>query len=137
MEEEQPGVDGEQLTGQLFQTAVSDDQLREARNKSYRRIFGSSQVFLDSDDKPRQGRPCLFQDIIKGKVAEHCENGLRSMHQGEWEKAVISFSKAITLDPEKVDLYVKRAQAFLQLCDFQSAVLNLQKACSVAPRKKT
>ncbi|XP_068106971.1 uncharacterized protein [Hyperolius riggenbachi] len=32
----------------------------------------------------------------------------------------------------QIELYVKRAEAFLQLGDFQSATLNLQKACSDA-----
>ncbi|KAG9477849.1 hypothetical protein GDO78_013043, partial [Eleutherodactylus coqui] len=59
--------------------------------------------------------------------------GLQYMSQQEWEKAVTAFSKAIHLRPEEVELYVKRAEAFLQLCDYQSAALNLKKACSIAP----
>uniref|UniRef100_A0A7M4DVE7 Tetratricopeptide repeat domain 16 n=1 Tax=Crocodylus porosus TaxID=8502 RepID=A0A7M4DVE7_CROPO len=56
--------------------------------------------------------------------------------QGEWEKAVISYSKAINLDPQQVEFYVQRAEAFLQLCDFQSTVLNLRKALSLSLLKE-
>ncbi|XP_056395808.1 tetratricopeptide repeat protein 16 isoform X2 [Hyla sarda] len=66
-------------------------------------------------------------------MVEHYERGLQHLAQKEWEKAVTAFSKAINLCPDKVELYVKRSEAFLQLGDFQSAALNLRKATSMAP----
>ncbi|XP_063792699.1 tetratricopeptide repeat protein 16 isoform X2 [Pseudophryne corroboree] len=119
----------EEGTGNVFPTAVSEEQLQEAREKFQKRIFGSSRVFLEVDSNPH--RRSTFEDIVQDKLTEHYERGLQCLSQGEWEKAVISFSKAINLCPEKIQLYVKRAEAFLQLCDFQSAALNLQKACSI------
>lgn len=123
----------EELTGDLFPTAVSEETLQEARNKSLKKIFGSSQVFLDVHSKTNQYTKSTYEDIVQAKMTEHYERGLQCLAQKEWEKAVTAFSKAINLCPEKVELYVKRAEAFLQLCDFQSAALNLKKACSISP----
>lgn len=36
----------------------------------------------------------------------------------------------------QVEFYVQKAEAFLQLCDFQSAVLNLRKAYSLSSAKE-
>ncbi|CAH2316229.1 tetratricopeptide repeat 16 isoform X1 [Pelobates cultripes] len=105
---------------------------------------------LQSSQATGEWRPPKWQThqtqryVIRNRSDRTCqalvanyENGLKSMCQGQWENAVISFSKAINLDPEKPELYVKRAEAFIQLCDFQSAALNLQKACCTAhPRKE-
>ncbi|XP_075434643.1 tetratricopeptide repeat protein 16 isoform X2 [Ascaphus truei] len=128
----------EEVTGeQLFPTAVSEEKLDQAWQKSHRRIFGSSQLFLHLEGRPHRPTPFSLPDIVKEKVAEHYKRGVDSLSREEWDKAVISFSKAINLDPDTVELYVKRAEAFLQLCDFQSVVLNLRRACSIAlPREE-
>ncbi|XP_068104675.1 tetratricopeptide repeat protein 16 isoform X3 [Hyperolius riggenbachi] len=120
------------MSGNFFPTAVSEEKLQEAREKSIQRIFGSSLAILAVDGKSHKPNQCSYEDIVRDKMTQHYEKGLLCLSQEEWEKAVISFSKAINLCPEKIELYVKRAEAFLQLGDFQSAALNLQKACSDA-----
>uniref|UniRef100_A0A674KB75 Uncharacterized protein n=1 Tax=Terrapene triunguis TaxID=2587831 RepID=A0A674KB75_9SAUR len=65
-----------------------------------------------------------------------CQRGKEFFSQGEWEKVVICYSKAINLNPQQVEFYVQKAEAFLQLCDFQSAVLNLRKAYSLSSAKE-
>ncbi|KAG8554450.1 hypothetical protein GDO81_003800 [Engystomops pustulosus] len=124
------------MTGDLFTTAVSEEKLQEARDKSLMKIFGSSQVFLDVHNKTHECPKQTYEDIVQGKMNEHYQRGLQCLAQNKWEAAVNAFSKAIYLCPEKVELYVKRAEAFLQLCDFKSAALNLKKACSIAPPPK-
>ncbi|KAM3911930.1 tetratricopeptide repeat protein 16 [Leptodactylus fuscus] len=126
----------EEMTGGLFPTAVSEEKLQEVYKKSLQKIFGTSKVFLDVASKTKQQTKQTYQDIVQDKMAEHYARGLQSLEQREWGKAVAALSKAIYLCPEKVELYVKRAEAFLQLCDLQSAALNLQKACSIAPPLK-
>ncbi|TKS78190.1 Tetratricopeptide repeat protein 16 [Collichthys lucidus] len=49
------------------------------------------------------------------------------------EKAVICFSKAITLQPEQTRLHVSQAEAYLQLCDFQSAAACYKQARLLEP----
>uniref|UniRef100_A0A3B4UJY8 Tetratricopeptide repeat domain 16 n=1 Tax=Seriola dumerili TaxID=41447 RepID=A0A3B4UJY8_SERDU len=53
------------------------------------------------------------------------------MGKFQYEKAVICFSRAITLQPEQ--LYVSQAEAYLQLCDFQSAAACYKKAWLLEP----
>ncbi|XP_029466902.1 tetratricopeptide repeat protein 16 isoform X2 [Rhinatrema bivittatum] len=117
------------VTGGLFPTAVSEEKLQEARQKAQNRIFGSSQVFHLIDEKNEQSTNIL-SEILQAHVNQKYKKGLHFLSQAEEEKAVIYFSKAIILDSDQMELYVKRAEAFLQLCDFQSAALNLRKACS-------
>uniref|UniRef100_A0A8C0XTI0 Tetratricopeptide repeat protein 16 n=1 Tax=Castor canadensis TaxID=51338 RepID=A0A8C0XTI0_CASCN len=47
--------------------------------------------------------------------------------------AVLFFSRALCLDPQQVDFYALRAEAFLQLCDFSSAAQNLRRAYDFQP----
>uniref|UniRef100_A0A4W6CSI1 Tetratricopeptide repeat domain 16 n=1 Tax=Lates calcarifer TaxID=8187 RepID=A0A4W6CSI1_LATCA len=58
-------------------------------------------------------------------------NGKEAMEKFQFEKAVICFSKAITLQPEQ--LYVSQGEAYLQLCDFQSAATCYKKAWILEP----
>ncbi|XP_038230093.1 tetratricopeptide repeat protein 16 isoform X2 [Dermochelys coriacea] len=114
----------------LFPTAVSKGDLQE---RSLRQIFRSSQTLRDLEDP--SGVKTLTA-IVQNKIQEHCQRGKAFFSQGEWEKAVICYSKAIYLNPQQVEFYVQKAEAFLQLCDFQSAVLNLRKAYSLSPAKE-
>uniref|UniRef100_A0A8B9SHU9 Tetratricopeptide repeat protein 16 n=1 Tax=Anas platyrhynchos TaxID=8839 RepID=A0A8B9SHU9_ANAPL len=60
------------------------------------------------------------------------QKGLEFSSCGQWEEAIICYTKAIGLDPQRV-LYEQRAEAFLQLCDFQSAALNFRKVLTLGP----
>ncbi|KAG7232420.1 hypothetical protein INR49_008883 [Caranx melampygus] len=118
----------------LFPTAVSEEELQEARRKSmFKQLFGSSQIFLVAGEK-RPPRPDLQASlIIQSKAAEHYANGQEAMEKFQYEKAVICFSRAITLQPEQTQLYVSQAEAYLQLCDFQSAAACYKKAWLLEP----
>ncbi|XP_026199471.1 tetratricopeptide repeat protein 16 isoform X2 [Anabas testudineus] len=118
----------------LFPTAVSEEDLDEARRKStLKRLFGSSKIFLAPGEK-RPERPDLQgSTIIQTKATEHYTNGKEAMVQSQYEKAVICFSKAITLQPEQTQLYVSQGEAYLQLCDFQSAAACYKRASNLEP----
>ncbi|XP_034727076.1 tetratricopeptide repeat protein 16 [Etheostoma cragini] len=127
---------GEQTEEQsLFPTALSEEELEEARRKStFKQLFGSSKIFLAPGEK-RPQRPDLQGNlIIQIKAAEHYQNGKEAMGKSKYEKAVIFFSKAITLQPEQTQLYVSQAEAYLQLCDFQSSAACYKQACILEPR---
>ena len=51
----------------------------------------------------------------------------------EYEKSVNCLTKAINLQPKAVLYYVERAEIFLRLCDFSSAILNYKRACVLEP----
>ncbi|EDO34517.1 predicted protein, partial [Nematostella vectensis] len=52
---------------------------------------------------------------------------------GQHYKAIACFNKAISLKPELIKYYTARGESFLQICDFQSAILNFKKACILDP----
>jgi len=53
--------------------------------------------------------------------------------EGDQQRVLIYINKAISIRPDDVLFYVERAEAFLRLCDFQSAILNYKKACLLEP----
>ncbi|XP_026177903.1 tetratricopeptide repeat protein 16 isoform X2 [Mastacembelus armatus] len=118
----------------LFPTAVSEEELDEARRKNtFKQLFGSSKVFLVPGENRAQ-RPGLQGSlIVQSKAAEHYTNGNEAMGKSQYEKAVICFSRAITLQPEQTQLYVSQAEAYLQLCDFQSAAACYKRAWLLEP----
>uniref|UniRef100_A0AAQ5ZA64 Tetratricopeptide repeat domain 16 n=1 Tax=Amphiprion ocellaris TaxID=80972 RepID=A0AAQ5ZA64_AMPOC len=118
----------------LFSTAVSEEQLDEARRKtSIKQLFGSSKIFLTPAEKRQQKPELQGNVIIQNRAAEHSRNGTKAMGRFQYEKAVICFTKGINLLPEQTQLYVSRAEAFLQLCDFQSAAASYKQAGILLP----
>ncbi|XP_042612670.1 tetratricopeptide repeat protein 16 isoform X1 [Cyprinus carpio] len=80
-------------------------------------------------------KPDMYGErIIKEKAEKHYEAGVAAMSQSHFDKAVSCFSKAILLQSHQTEFYVQRAEAYLQLCDFQSAALDYKHACSLEPQ---
>lgn len=63
---------------------------------------------------------CSFNEAMKAK------------EEGKFEQVLKSLSKAMGLRTDSL-YYVERAEALIQLCDFQSAILNYKKACLMEP----
>ncbi|XP_015744614.2 tetratricopeptide repeat protein 16 [Python bivittatus] len=116
----------------LFPTAVTEEKLHEAREKSITRIFGPAKTLLKVKNPEKVGD---FEGILQKKIEEHCQEGHTYFSQGEWEKAITCYTKALNLDPNKGELYEKKAEAFVQLCDFQSAAVHLRKVYCMTPRE--
>ncbi|XP_054853246.1 tetratricopeptide repeat protein 16 [Eublepharis macularius] len=110
---------------EFFPTAVTEEKLQEAREKSLHRIFGTTQTLRNIKSPRKLG---TLENILQERVEEHSQEGNKFFSQGDWEKAITCYTKALNLDPKKVRLYERKAEAFLQLCDFQSAALHLKKA---------
>ncbi|XP_046871578.1 tetratricopeptide repeat protein 16 [Hypomesus transpacificus] len=120
----------------VFPTSLSEQELVEARRKSaLSRILGSSCIFRTPEN--RIERPDLQAHlIIRNKANEHYENGAEAITKSQFSKAVNCFYKAINLQPKQTELYVSQAEAFLQMCDFQSAVVSYKQACLLASEAK-
>ncbi|XP_038638173.1 myosin-2 heavy chain-like [Scyliorhinus canicula] len=114
----------------VFSTALSEEQLEAATEKARQNIFGSSGIFhLQSF----VGKSYVFSAIINNRAEERCKDGRRLLNMGKLEEAVISFSKAIALNPRMKEFYFKRAEAYLHMGDFQSAIVNYRMASSLDP----
>ncbi|XP_012495108.1 PREDICTED: tetratricopeptide repeat protein 16-like [Propithecus coquereli] len=93
------------------------------------RIFGTNQVFQSVCDV----KPKAKGLTVPLKVREYYHQGQLCLEEEDWEMAVLLFSRALHLDPQLVEFYALRAEAYIQLCDFSSAAQNLRKAHSVQP----
>ncbi|XP_077986778.1 uncharacterized protein LOC144441122 [Glandiceps talaboti] len=130
-EEEDQGETPVSPTMGLFQTAVSEEKIEEAKHRKASVIdkeafavdlFGRSEVEKET-----------MEEVIENKAQEHYEKGLQGMRDGDFYKAVISFDKALNLKPREIEFFLKRGECYLQICDFQSAILNYKKACVLDP----
>ena len=59
--------------------------------------------------------------------------GLTFAELEDHNQAITSYNKAISLKPDIVKNYIARGESYLQICDFQSAILNFKKACILDP----
>ncbi|XP_061460461.1 tetratricopeptide repeat protein 16 [Rhineura floridana] len=117
----------------VFPTAVTEEKLEEARQKSIHRIFGSGGTLQYVKNPNKVG---TFEGILQNRTEEHRNEGNKYFFQREWEKAITSYTKALNLDPTKVELYERKAEALLQLCDFQSAAIHLRKVYVMSMNKE-
>lgn len=59
--------------------------------------------------------------------------GLDHAENGRFEDSITAFTKAVNLQPNNINLFIERAESYLQLCDFQSAIINYKRAHSLEP----
>ncbi len=59
------------------------------------------------------------------------------MRHKDYYPAITSLNKSINLKPTSTNCFVQRAEAYLQLCDYQSAILNYKRACVLDPENFT
>ncbi|XP_072096057.1 tetratricopeptide repeat protein 16-like isoform X2 [Mobula birostris] len=114
----------------VFPTALSEEQLAAATEKARQDLFGSSKIFhLDAIEKKNY----VMSDIINNRAEEHYEKGKTLVNMGLMEEAIISFNKALNLDPRRKEFYSRKAEAYLYIGDFQSSVLNYRMASNLDP----
>nr|XP_056716148.1 tetratricopeptide repeat protein 16 [Euleptes europaea] len=94
------------------------------------RRYGCGAIFVVGGSSPASPRRRRSERLFL-TVSNGCQEGKKFFSQGEWEKAITCYTKALNLDPKRVELYEQKAEAFLQLCDFQSAALHLRKVYSM------
>ncbi|XP_060893495.1 tetratricopeptide repeat protein 16 [Labrus mixtus] len=118
----------------LFSNSEPEEELNESRRKGpFKPLLGSCKIFLAPGEKQHQTAELQGRLIIQSKAAEHFTNGKKAMEKSQYEKAVICFSKAITLKPEQTETHVRQAEVYLQLCDFQSAATCYKRAWLLEP----
>ena len=74
-----------------------------------------------------------FKVIFEHHLFFSFDEGVTLSDWNNHNKAITSFNKAICLKPEVVKNYIARGESYLQICDFQSAILNFKKACILDP----
>ncbi|XP_050389165.1 tetratricopeptide repeat protein 16 [Patella vulgata] len=111
----------------VFATTIDEETLTAAKSKSSKSIF-------NTEDWPGARSPSpTFDEILINKAVEHYEHAMELKEKGDHKASIRLLSKAIALQSEDHLFYVERAENYVQLCDFQSAILNYKKACLIAP----
>ena len=67
--------------------------------------------------------PVLFSLMLWFYYSYHM--GIKHLADEEYSLAIQSFTKTLNFQPEQMQVYIHRAEAFLQMADFQSAILNV------------
>lgn len=69
-----------------------------------------------------------------GQSAEYYYNqGSEILQLGDYRDAIVAFNKALEIDPELVDAYIKRATAKSKLNDYRGAIADYNKAIQIDP----
>ncbi|XP_057317416.1 tetratricopeptide repeat protein 16-like [Hydractinia symbiolongicarpus] len=78
----------------------------------------------------------LYQEIISNKAKSMYKSALESYETGSYESCFPYLQKALVMEPNNVKYYVLRGDAFLQLCDYKSAILNYKRVCILEPESE-
>ncbi|XP_033728912.1 tetratricopeptide repeat protein 16-like isoform X2 [Pecten maximus] len=109
----------------VFSTTVSEETLNKARARRWTR----NSIFQTEDWGPVQKYSAGMQDILEKRAAEHFTRAMLLKASGDQQGCINAVNKAMGLAPDVPKYYVERAEAYIQLCDFKSAILNYKKAC--------
>ncbi len=74
-------------------------------------------------------------EIFYFQAATYVSNPERNIVSHSFEDAIARFDEAIAIDPQYVDAYLGRAQAYLELNQPEDAIDDLQTALEMAPRR--
>ena len=74
-----------------------------------------------------------FDSSTANGSLSHYDNGEKHYLNGEYEKAIIELTNAIELNPNYVDAYHYRANAYMNLGKYDLALADLDKAISISP----
>ncbi|XP_046845454.1 tetratricopeptide repeat protein 16-like [Xenia sp. Carnegie-2017] len=105
--------------------------LEKELNERKEKIVTSFQL-IELNNSTKAVRKSAFKSnfVIWNRAEEHFSNG---SNEKDNVKCISSLTKAISLKPMECKYYIKRGEKYLQICDFQSAILNYKKACILDP----
>ncbi|KAK3728661.1 hypothetical protein RRG08_041846 [Elysia crispata] len=121
----------EQSAG-VFATAVDEEAIDAARQRSQKSLFSTE----NWQGGGRLRKVGLVQIVTK-RAYEHYERAMEVKKENDLLGIITCLNKAINLKTDDPLFYVERAEAYIQLCDFQSAILNYKKACLLESRNQT
>lgn len=93
--------------------------------------YDGPSVFLTEGKATTSSGKDLYDDLISQKLSNLLLSVNSSLNSGEYEKALMALNRLVTLNSNEQSYYILRAESLLHLCDFNSAILNLEKALSI------
>ena len=111
----------------VFSTAVDESSIEAAKQRN-QTVF-SNETWSGA---PVQRQVGLVR-IVTERAYEHYQKALENKESQDVLAVITCLNKAINLKTDDPMFYVERAEAYIELCDFQSAILNYKKACLLEP----
>ena len=81
--------------------------------------------FITEEEIPRIQ---TYQELISQKLSNLSEQTDNLMENGKYENALVLLNKLVVLDTQNYENYLRRASCLFNLCDFKSAIINIEKA---------
>ena len=133
-------------TDQIFETELNQKRLEEARARLSENLSGDfkSTSFNSWDFKPKDikddeenfteyltERPAVIKQQLLKRANYFFELSKRDFQDGNYEKAINILTKAFNLNSFNIQFYLLRCECFVQMCDFRSAILTINKLLSI------
>jgi lipopolysaccharide biosynthesis regulator YciM len=117
-----------------FQELLSDNPSHIDALREIERIYEELRDW-DSAYQTRQKISKLTKEDCRNILAHHLvEKGKVHQEEGEWNKAVSSFNKAISTDGTCVDAYLHLGDLYFSKEDYKKALLTWKKAVKAVPQ---
>ena len=72
-----------------------------------------------------------YQELISQKLNNLSEQTDNLIEDGKYENALVLLNKLVVLDSQSYTHYLRRASCLFNLCDFKSAIINIEKALAM------
>ncbi|EDV27533.1 uncharacterized protein TRIADDRAFT_53326 [Trichoplax adhaerens] len=93
--------------------------------------------FVPGSTRPRQKtQNYSFEMIVAAKAEDHYDRAQVLLDEGIPGAAIVLLNKSIMLHPSCCKYYRLRGSAYMEICDFKSAVANYKKVCAMEPDDK-
>ena len=76
-----------------------------------------------------------FNQVKEQKIMEKLQKGTEFVEATDYESALIEFNKVIFYDDKIAEVYAEKAEIYIKLCDFSSAIQQFKKALQVRPEE--
>ncbi|CAF0723587.1 unnamed protein product [Brachionus calyciflorus] len=108
----------------IFSTEINEKFIFGVRSR-LASIFESGIERSYMTDKPEQ----IKEDLLN-RGFELYRQSLKHFEEEHYEKALLILEKAFTFTSQDVNFYMLKTDCFIQLCDFKSAILTINKLIS-------
>lgn len=63
-----------------------------------------------------------FSRIKEDEILSHLRKAEEALEEEDWELALVCFNKVIFYDKSIPEVYIEKAEIFIKICDFSSAI---------------
>ena len=123
----------------MFQTEVEEKIIQDTRKRLESTIVQMISTNKEASDLKlsdvHENYLAQSAKAIKNELMERAnkkyEEAVDLLNNGDFEKSISCINKAFSLNSFNIQFYLLKCECFIQLCDFKSAILTINKLLSV------